>query len=192
MNKELFPTAYSEDFESARSAYRPEKNDSKADAYKAWEQTKRRRMSAGAFGQRMVFCCDAYNAFLDEENARRRKNRQSDYPRAHMATWIRQARWEGFMPDAEARIAAMEGAKTAQNPAFTGWEAQADRLVTELTRPVVESWFADVRVLEGPVIEFPGGFKARWVAQHFQPNILRAFGPCSLSVAGKPGEKYPI
>jgi hypothetical protein len=75
---------------------------------------------------------------------------------------------------------------------FAGWEAQADRLVAELTRPVVEAWFGGVRVSDGPVIEFPAAFKASWAAQHFRPNILRAFGPCTLLAANDPKQKYEV
>ena len=69
--KNMFPTSYPADFEEARKAYGPAQNDSKSEAFKAWEQTKKRRMATGAFGQRMIICCVLYNEFLDGENIKR-------------------------------------------------------------------------------------------------------------------------
>lgn len=192
--KNPFPTLYPADFTDARAAYRPAQNDSKAEAFKAWEQTKRRRLSAGAFGKRMVFCCQLYNEFLDGENVKRARQKQADYPKAHMATWIRQTRWEGYIEEADQRIAAELAAGVKENPTYAGWESQAEKLISELKQPVVDAWFSGISVSIGEqtVIEFPKGFQAKWVATNFSYAIKRAFGCCILTVSGKPAEKFEI
>lgn len=190
----LFPTSYSQDFEDSWKAFHPSKNDAKSTAYAAWQKTSKRRLSVGAFGKRIIFCIEAYVTWLDAENDRRRRQRQSDCPKCHFATWINQARYDSFMDDADARTAALEAEAINAAPLFKGWEAQAESLVKEMQRGPVETWFKGVNVdLTGnPQIEFPSAFKAHYVAKNFPFAVIRAFGNCTLTVAGHPKEKFEL
>jgi hypothetical protein len=187
------PTDYPADFEEARKAYGPGKNDSKSDAFKAWNQTAKIRMSAGAFGHRLLECFALYNEFLAGENVKRSRSRQSDYPKAHMATWLRQRRWEGYMVDAEARFARATTEATKEKVVFDGWEKEAAGLIQELTDARFTAWFANVQVTRGEPTElmFPNSFKASYVAKSFSYALRRAFGSCRLTAAGSE-EKFDI
>lgn len=188
MSNQLFaaPTTYPVDFEAARVVFRPARNDSKSDAFKAWNQTAKIRLSAGAFGNRLIECLKLYNDFLDSENAKRQRSRQSDYPKAHMATWLRQRRWEEYMAEAEIRFAKATTDAAKEKIVFSGWEAEAEKLIAELTDAKFTAWFADVKVTRGDrtVLMFPNGFKAAYCAKNFIYAMRRAFGDCTLVAAG--------
>lgn len=187
------PTSYAADFEEARAAYRPPKNDSKSDAYSAWTKTAKQRMSAGAFGHRMVECCRLYSAWIDEENVKRARQRQNDYPKKHMATWLNKRGWENFLADAETAFtkATVDAAK--QKILCEGWEDEAAKLIAELTDARFTAWFDNVQVRRGPPVEvmFPNSFKASYVAKSFSYAMRRAFGECRLTAAGS-SEKFDI
>lgn len=195
MNNALFeaPTTYPADFEEARKAYGPAGNDSKSDAFRAWNQSAKVRMSAGAFGHRLLECFKLYNEFLAGENVKRQRTRQSDYPKAHMATWLRQRRWEGYLADAEARFAKATIEATKEKVVFDGWDDEARKLIQELTDAKFTAWFANVQVTRGArtVLTFPNRFKADYCATNFIYALRRAFGDCTLTAAGSK-DKFDI
>jgi hypothetical protein len=181
VNNALFQaeTSYPPEFEQARAAFHPVKTDSKCDAFKAYRQTEKQRSVAAAVGGTFIRCCELYSTWVDSENAKRRAQRQSDQPRLHMATFIRQRRWEAFM----------EEIKSA--PAFApvnlaGWEAEAAKIKREVSEEKFAAWFGGVQVKRGQPIEliFPSVFKAKYVAQHFPYALRRAFGECRLTSIG--------
>lgn len=180
------PTTYPADFEEARKAFAPGKNDSKSDAFKAWQQTAKVRMSAGAFGNRLLACFALYGEFLAGENVKRARSRQSDYPKLHMATFLRQRRWEGYLADAEERAARVVAEAAKEKILCAGWEPEAEKLIAELTDARFTSWFENVQVRRGDPTEimFPNSFKASYVAKSFSYALRRAFGSCRLTAAG--------
>lgn len=171
------PTSYSPDFELAWAAWRPTKNDGKAPGFVAFQKTRKRRLFLGAFGQRLTFCIEGYLDWLALENETRRKHRQADHAKAHLSTWLNQARYESYIDDANARILSLETLKIKGNMHFMGWESQAQLLVAEIGAATTEAWFSDAMIIPGDPtkISFPTKFKAQYALNKFRFPLRRAF-----------------
>lgn len=193
MTATMFPSAsYPADFEVVWRAYHPCKNDSKAMALKAFEKSKRRRLHCGAFGPRLVLCIEMYGLWLEAENAKRAKQRQSDHPRAYFSTFFNQDRWEGFLEDADAKLRAQRA--PADLARFAGWERQAESIIREKGRPVFDAWFAGMTYKPGAPCElvFARPYQAQRVATAFSSVIRREFGACFLTVADAPSYRWEL
>lgn len=180
------PITYPDDFQSSWQAFRATKNDSKADGLKAWQQTAKRRLAVGATGPLMVACCTAYNHFILSENAKRAKGRQAEYPKLHFCTFLRQARYDGYMEDAAAILDRAAAQADKVKSSYPGWEDEAAKLADELSLDRFSAWFDGVTVNRGSPIEiiFPKRFKANYVATNFTYALRRAFGTCRLTATG--------
>jgi len=179
------PTVYAADFEEAWQAYRAPKNSAKFEAYAAWTKTAKMRMHHGAFGQRMLECCRLYSEWIDAENARRQRQRQSDHPKKHFSSWLNGRGWEPYMADAEARISKATIDATKEKVTFDGWEDEAEKMIREIGDGKFAAWFSEVKITRAPTtITFPNRFKAAHAASNFRFAMVRAFGPCTLAAAG--------
>ncbi len=180
------PVSYTSDFEAARRAYGPPPNDSKKDAFRAWEQVSANRPAQDL----LLAAIDEYRAWLTAENIRRIKARQGEHPKCHMATWLRQWRWEGFLEAAQARLehtAALTRPVPQDDP--TGFWG---RLAQELGSEKVAAWFGGaVYDAESPSIAVAGAFKADWVCREFRFALHRAAGGRDVTVTVLPKDRTP-
>lgn len=183
---QLFPTEYTADFEAAWKAWKATKNDAKSTAYASYVKSAKRRAALGLTPIRFLACIQAYNSWLNVENARRTKQRQAEHPKTHFSTWVNQARYENYMADADAALARAGDQKDRINSGYPGWEDEAKKLADELSLDRFAAWFDGVTVKRGEPVEivFPKRFKASYVATNFPYQVRRAFGPCKLLAAG--------
>lgn len=156
---------YPEDFSAAWHVYKSPATSSKKDALKAWIQTARSRPS----DEIMLSCIVSYNAYLARENEKRRMARQSEHPKCHMATWLRQERWDGFMPS---------GASSKPLSTHPSWNGSRETLERQIRQEDFNGYFALLEFRAGPppAIICPTQFMADHVARKFQFPLRRAFG----------------
>jgi hypothetical protein len=175
---------YAADFEEARRAYGPPPNDSKKDAFKAWGQVAARRPAQDL----LLAAIGEYQAWLEAENIKRVRLRQAEHPKCHMATWLRQERWEGFLEAAQVRLqrtAALTRPVPQDDP--TGFWG---RLTQELGPEKVAAWFGGaVYDAESPSIAVAGAFKADWVGREFRFALHRAAGGRDVTVTVLPKDR---
>jgi hypothetical protein len=176
---------YPDDFLEARRAYGIPPNDSRKDALKAWNQVEGSRPPLDL----LLACIAEYRDFLTAENIKRVRLRQAEHPKCHMATWLRQERWEGFLDAAKARLD-RERAVAADRAASLPTDDPAGfwtRLRCEIGEAKFAAWFAGaVYDDEGPRLVIPGAFKRDWISQHFRLHMERAAGGRAVTVQPPP------
>ena len=174
-------SGYTADFEAARRAYGPPPNDSKKDAFRAWRQVAGSRPAQDL----LLAAIAEYQAWLTAENVRRIKARQAEHPKCHMATWLRQERWEGFTEAAQAALDRQRQASAAAPPPDTGDDPSGfwGRLRAELGAEKLAAWFGGaVYDDEGPRLGVPGAFKRDWIGREFRFALQRAAGGRDVTV----------
>ncbi len=126
----------------------------------------------------LLLCCvEAYNEFL---KANSRPNQP--YPRAHLATWLNQARWEGFLDRGEELLRLQKGHREAKEAAVSAtsqsWPTATISRLT-LSPAIVERWFLPCTFIPGepPELIAPSRFHADWLLTKFYSQIERALGP---------------
>lgn len=167
---------YPAEFEEFWLAFKNPPNSKKPEALKAWTQTEGLRPPL----KDLLAAVAGYNAWLDQENRKRRPNDQ--HPKQHASTWLRGEVWNGFAPKADATPADDDRIRAA-------WGGRAAPLVEEIGAAQFIAWFGGSSFKLGPpcAIRVPKPFSANWINQHFSRALERHFGPdCRAEVAAPP------
>lgn len=144
-------------------------NMSKKKAYAAWQ-----RIRNGPDIEAMLDAVDAYKAWLAE---------QKDHPVAHAATWLSQARWEGFLElgkDNAARVARRELVVSGPDE----WQVFLKTFSEKHGVDTANSWFgaAEYRGGDPPCVVFEKRFTRNWVLSHYEEDVRQAFPKVVLEV----------
>jgi hypothetical protein len=197
MTPKLFPakSLYPLDFNEFWVEYKPPKTASKPDALKAWKQTERLRPSQDV----LIACVQAYNSWLADQS----KSSGRECPKLHASTFLRQARYEGFMDDATAILEAQQGhsqadlsasAKTWEGAPLAALMAMLGGADGDTPREAIfDAWIAPTVMIRSMPMEIrcPSKFHRDYLENKFGAVIRRALGPdTQLTVAGK--EKAPL
>jgi hypothetical protein len=102
-------------------------------------------------------------------------------------TWLADHGWEAYPPPPAERAAPAGGEASGKLPEDPRWAPVYAQLVTALGADTASSWFRNVRLLgiEGDVatIAAPTRFLARWVDDHYAPQLLAAFRAVHVAIA---------
>lgn len=106
---------------------------SKTDAMKAWDQIESARPSQ----PRLLAALKGYLAQIDKDNS----------PACHPATWLRQARYENFLPPE-----IVESTQIMQAPTYVGWPTDISaKLIKLIGEPKFKVWLADAKFTAGTI-----------------------------------------
>lgn len=104
---------------------------SKSDAMKAWTQIEGSRPSQA----RLLVAVRGYLAQIDKENI----------PACHPATWLRQGRYENFLPQE-----VEQHPEEATKPTYTGWPTDiAQSIMKDIGEPKFKVWLGDASFKAG-------------------------------------------
>lgn len=180
------PAGYPLDFVEAWQHYKNPKNASKSMAYSCWMRIKDRPDQA-----LFIACIKAYNSWLDDQTKRNGR----EYPKCHMATWLRQRRWESFLDDAEAIIAsekAVHGRLDSDGFARAhSWEGpQWDALQAAAGKDGLgpnSLWILQAAYISSqpPEIRSPSKFHAEELEKRFGRVLRKAFPDVRLTYVGQ-------
>lgn len=176
---------YTAEFQAFWTLYGSPKNSSKADAAKAWAQTRKYHPKP----EMLLACVQAYNTWLVSEQT---KNGNGFPAKCHAATWLRGLRFEGFMDDAEAILRAQDGHSQADLSATAkSWEGRPRALIMALVDPdEFGVWLPQTTFIPGQPVEIrsPSQFHRDELERRFGKVIRQAFGEdVQLTVAKKNG-----
>jgi len=163
---------YTPEFEEIWRAYSPPMNASKKMASEAYKKAKPDLPDHFL----LIKCCEAYNEWL---KANGRKG--VEYPKAHLSTWLNQARWETFLPRAEELLKhdheVVKARAEATNTSGSSWPvAILNKL--GLAPAIIDKWFLVATFVPGnpPEIICPTRFQADWLLSRWPQQIERACG----------------
>lgn len=161
---------YPDDFEQVWRAYRAPANASKKMAYAAYQKAQKQDLPPLPILLQSIY---AYNEWLVKNGTPKRP-----YPKAHPATWINQARWEGFVAAESVSTPETEKLTADAEAAAASWPKEILEKL-QLSQPVIGVWFLPCTFLGGPPPEIrcPSKFHADWLLSHFPQQIIRAAGP---------------
>ena len=167
MNKAWYP----EEFEQLWRAYGAPASASKKKGYDAYKKAKDIPNHP-----LLMQCVAAYNEYL---KANSRPN--NPHPKCHPATWLNQARYEGFLDRAE-ELLRLQTAVSDRRDASVSASGQtwpdAVLKALRLSEPILKTWVLPaVFVEENPYkIICPSRFHMNWLHEKFGMEIRRALG----------------
>jgi hypothetical protein len=164
-------TFYSPDFEVLWRAYDAPPNSSKLKAYEAYKKAKDIPSD-----DMLLLCINAYNSWLKQQKG------VSPYPKCHMATWINQARWEGFMDKAEQMQTIQAKVQESKEAMISASRQSWPKDIIEklkLPDPVLEAWIIPCTYVSGPPpqIVAPKRMHANYLREKLIDRLERAIGP---------------
>lgn len=127
---------------------------------KAWKQTEESRPDI----ETLLSCVGAYRNFLYERSLRDKK----EYPKCHAATWLRQERWDSWLPEDPVPAAVAEVGSGPKDPKLR-------QLRDVLTPAVYDLWFQGA-VLSGEVVTVPRKIQADRISTKYYSALDAIFG----------------
>lgn len=176
------PAGYPLDFIEAWQHYKNPKNASKSIAYSCWMRIKDRPDQA-----LFIACIKAYNSWLDDQTKRNGR----EYPKCHMATWLRQRRWESFLDDAEAILRASQTGSAPEALAIAkSWAGAPWASLKAVLGPDdagIENWVSKATFIasQHPEIRSPSKFHAEELEKRFGRVLRKAFPDVRLTYVGQ-------
>lgn len=172
---------YTEEFEQAWKLYNSPPNGSKSKAYEKYK-------SAKDLPRHELFlkCIVAYNEWLAQQS---RPNHP--YPKLHMATFVNQSRFEGFLDRAEELLKSDLSVRESTNASLAASaRTWPDDILSRIKIPqsVKDTWILPATFHAGPPpkIICPSAFHASWLSSKWAPQIEEVLGPAVIiSAVGK-------